>query len=217
MKRLLITLLFILFVSNKIYSDLNIARIHYEGGGDWYNDAEVIPNLINFMNKKTPIKFKNEQKILKLSDLDIMNYPFLYITGHGNISLTDSEIINFKKYVNRNGFIYIDDDFGFDKSIRRELKRVFPDKNLIELPSNHKIFSSYYEFPDGLPKIHKHEDKRPQAFGLFDEFGRLFLLYTYESNISDGWASPQTHKDPPEVRQKALKMGMNILYYLITE
>lgn len=195
---------------------LTIARLRYDGGGDWYNDPSVIPNLLNKVSKESNIETAEEQVVISLQNNKIFDYPFLYVTGHGNIHLNKEEIKNLKDYLKKGGFLYIDDDYGMDKHIRQQLKEIYPDQTLQELPASHPLFHCYYKFDNGLPKIHKHDDKRPQAFAIFNEFGRMIILYTYESNISDGWASPHVHKDPPGVRDKALKMGFNIVYYVLT-
>ncbi|MCK4357578.1 MAG: DUF4159 domain-containing protein [Candidatus Cloacimonetes bacterium] len=193
-----------------------IARVQYDGGGDWYNDTSVIPNLLREINNRTNIKAAEDQVIVSLKDNRIFDYPFLYLTGHGNIVLSDEEIKNLREYLKKGGFLYIDDDYGLDKYFRREIAKVFPNKPLQELPSSHPIFNCFYHFENGLPKIHEHDNKRPQAFALFDNFGRMIVLYTYESNISDGWASPEVHRDPPEIRKMAFRMGINMVYYVLT-
>ena len=193
-----------------------IARVQYDGGGDWYNDTSVIPNLLREINSRTNINAAKDQVIVSLNDNRIFDYPFLYLTGHGNIVLSDEDIENLREYLKKGGFLYVDDDYGLDKYFRREIARVFPNKPLQELPSSHPIFSCFHHFENGLPKIHEHDKKRPQAFALFDNYGRMMILYTYESNISDGWASPEVHKDPQEIREWAFKMGINIVYYVLT-
>ncbi len=196
--------------------EITIARVQYDGGGDWYNDTSVIPNFCNEISTRTLIKTAPEQAIVSLKNNSILNYPFLYLTGHGNISFSEEEIVNLRNYLEKGGFLYIDDDYGLDQYIRRELALVYPEKTLQELPATFPLFDSYYTFPNGLPKIHEHDGKRPQAFGIFDDFGRLIILYTYETNISDGWASPEVHKDPSYIREQAFKMGINIVYYVLT-
>jgi len=196
--------------------ELTIARVQYDGGGDWYNDTSVIPNLCDEINARTLIEASSEQAIVSFKNNSILNYPFLYLTGHGNISFSEEEITNIRNYLEKGGFLYIDDDYGLDEYIRRELTLVFPKKILQELPASFPLFDSYYTFPNGLPKIHEHDGKRPRAFGIFDDFGRLIVLYTYETNISDGWASPEVHKDPSRIRELAFKMGINIVYYVLT-
>lgn len=192
-----------------------LARLHYTGGGDWYNDPDIIPNLVEFLNKTLHTDFSLEQATVKPDASEIFDYPFIFMTGHGNVKFSENELINLRDYCNRGGFLYIDDDYGMDKSIRTEIAKLFPNSQLVELPANHAIFSCYYNLQDGLPKTHKHEDNRPQAFGIFDDYGRLMLLYTYESNISDGWSN--AHDDPAEVKDSAFKMGANIFYYLLTK
>jgi hypothetical protein len=195
---------------------LTIGRLQYDGGGDWYNNPSVIPNLCREINQRTTIKAAEDQVIVSLKDNRIFDYPIVYMTGHGNITFSDEEIENLKKYLNNGGFLYVDDDYGMDEHFRREIAKVFPNKKLQELPASHELFHCFYNFDNGLPKIHEHDGKRPQAFALFDEFGRMIVLYTYETNISDGWASPQVHNDPPEIRECAFKMGINIVYYVLT-
>ncbi len=192
-----------------------LARLHYDGGGDWYNDSDIIPNLVEFLNENLHTDFSIEQAIVKPDDTKIFDYPFIFITGHGNIKFSDNELENIREYTSRGGFLYIDDDYGMDKSVRTEISRLYPNDVLIELPVSHPIFSCYYKFEEGLPKTHKHDDKRPKAFAIFDDFGRMILLYTYESNISDGWSN--AHDDPEEIRSASFKMGANIFYYLLTK
>ncbi|RLC46935.1 MAG: hypothetical protein DRH57_05065 [Candidatus Cloacimonadota bacterium] len=195
---------------------VTIARVKYDGGGDWYNDPSIIPNLCKEIKNRTNIDVADDQEIVGLESNKIFDYPFLFLTGHGNIELKQEEINNLRDYLLKGGFLYADDDYGMDKYFRTEIKRVFPGKELKELPFSHNLFHCYYDFPDGLPKIHKHDGKRPQAFAIFDDFGRIMILYTYETNISDGWASPEVHKDPEEIREQAFKMGINICYYALT-
>ncbi|HPS39580.1 MAG TPA: DUF4159 domain-containing protein [Candidatus Cloacimonadota bacterium] len=192
------------------------ARLNYDGGGDWYNDPEVLPNLAIYLNSAVNTTFPTEQSVVKASESKLFEYPFVYLTGHGNIRFTDREVQNLRDWMERGGFLYADDDYGMDESFRREIKRIFPERELVELDGSFPLFTCFYDFSAGLPKIHKHDEKRPQAFGIFDDNGRLMTFYTYESNISDGWADPQTHKDPQELRETALKFGVNIVYYLLT-
>ncbi len=196
---------------------MQLARLHYSGGGDWYNDPEVLPNLAYFANKELNLKLSANEKIIMLTDADLPDFPFIYMTGHGNVKLSVREIDNLKEYLLSGGFLYCDDDYGIDKSFRSEMKKVFPNRELIELPKEHDLFNCYFDFSQGSPKIHEHDKKRPQTFAIFDDFGRMMVLYTYESNISDGWADYNTHKDSDQTREKALKFGTNILYYLLTK
>lgn len=193
-----------------------LARVQYDGGGDWYNDPEIIPNLVKFANANIKSSFLVKEKSIKLNDKKLFEYPFLFMTGHGNIKLNDDEISLLKKHLEAGALLYADDDYGMDESFRREIKRVFPDKNLVELPNSHPIYNCFFDFPKGLPKIHEHDNKRPQLFAIFSDTGKIMVLYSYESNISDGWANQDTHDDPPEVKETALKFGTNILYYFLT-
>ncbi len=192
-----------------------LARLHYDGGGDWYNDPDMLTNLAEYANKNIGTDFATDQAVVKPDDPKLFDYPFIFMTGHGNVAFSDKDIDNLRKYLERGGFLYADDDYGMDESFRREMQRLLPNMDMVELPAGHEIFHCCFDFPKGLPKTHEHDDRRPQAFGIFDSTGRMLVLYTFESNISDGWASPQVHNDPPEVREKALQMGVNILYYLL--
>jgi hypothetical protein len=193
------------------------ARLQYDGGGDWYNDPEVLPNLAKYANSVLNSAFPPDQSVVKASDPKLFDYPFLYLTGHGNIRFSEREIENLRTWMLRGGFLYADDDYGMDASFRREIKRIFPERELTLLDNSFPLFTSFYDFSSGIPKIHLHDEKPPQAFGIFDDNGRLICLYTYESNISDGWADPGTHDDPPAVRDKALKFGVNILNYVMNK
>jgi hypothetical protein len=193
---------------------LAVARLKYGGGGDWYNDRSIIPNLMREVNKRTGIEVVEEETIVELADPELFQHPFLFMTGHGNIRLSEEEVQRLRQYLSDGGFLYADDDYGMDKAFRREIKRVFPESDLAELPFSHPIYHILYDFPSGLPKVHEHDGKPPQGLGLFYK-GRLALFYTYETNISDGWADPEVHKDPPEIREQAFRMGLNILTYAL--
>ncbi|NLK49854.1 MAG: DUF4159 domain-containing protein [Candidatus Cloacimonetes bacterium] len=218
--KLIILLLLFLFGSlAAVTGDISrtgLARLQYDGGGDWYNDPEVLPNLARFLNQSLGTNFPIDQAVVKASDIKLFEYPFLYLTGHGNIRFSDREADNLRQWMQRGGFLYADDDYGMDESFRREIKRIFPEYSLTEIGPSHPLFTSFYDFSDGLPKIHEHDNQPPQAFGIFDDTGRMLCLYTYESNISDGWADPGTHNNPPEVRETALRFGVNIVYHLMT-
>ena len=194
----------------------SIARVHYGGGGDWYCDQSSIPNLLQYLEKNTPISVKNENIHVNLIDENAHQYPYFYLTGHGNIRFTDNEIISLRSILMNNGFLHADDNYGMDASFRREMKRVFPNKELVPLPNDHPIFHSYYSFPNGLPKVHEHDGKPPQALALFEE-ERMIVLYTYESDLGDGWENESVHQDPWPVREAALKMGVNIIYFALTQ
>ena len=208
------------FATTTLNADLNqiqLARVQYDGGGDWYNDPEILPNFADFLSQNLSININKRERVVKLSDTAIFQLPFLFMTGHGNIVASDSEILNTRNYLLNGGFLYVDDDYGLDESFRKFITKVFPEKSLIELPASHPIFSCYFDFPGGLPKIHEHDEQRPQLFAILDDNGRIMVLYTYESNISDGWADQETHNNPPEVREKALQFGLNIFYHLFVE
>ncbi len=192
-----------------------IARVKYRGGGDWYNDPSSLKNLIEYTNKEIPISIEPVYKDIALGSTEIHSYPFLFLTGHGTITTNNSEIRNLRTYLENGGFLYVDDDYGLDEHIRSVLTEVFPDEELLELPFNHPIYKQVFEFKNGLPKIHEHDNQNPKGFGLFRN-GKLVVFYTYESNLADGWADPEVHNDPPEVRTSALKMGVNILVYALT-
>ena len=194
-------------------SPFKIARLKYSGGGDWYNDPSAEVNMMDYLKKNTSIDV-DEPKFysVSVSSDEIFNYPFILITGHGNIELSQQEAVRLRKYCESGGFIFADDDYGMDESFRRELKKIFPGSELKELPFDHPIYNSHYAFPSGLPKVHEHDSKPPQGFGIYDN-GRLCLYYAYETNISDGWADTQEHQDPPEKRDEAFRMGTNIIVY----
>ena len=208
---------FIAFLLGSIYGQtFQIARIQYSGGGDWYCDPSSLPNLLNYLKNNTPISTYPEESKIKLSDDDASQYPYLYLTGHGNIKFNDNEIIALRSMLLNGSFLHVDDNYGLDKSFRREIKKVFPKKELVELPKDHEIFNSYFNFPDGLPKVHEHDNKPPQAFALFDQ-ERMILLYTYESDLGDGWEDQSVHQNPLIVRENALKMGVNIIYFALSQ
>ncbi len=208
---------FILLLFGNIYGQtFHLARIQYGGGGDWYCDPSSLPNLLKYLKNNTPISIHDHEARIKLTDDNANQYPYLYLTGHGNIKFNENEIIALRSILLNGAFLHVDDNYGLNKSFRREIQKVFPNKNLIELPKNHMIFNSYYKFPEGLPKIHEHDNKPPQAFGLFDN-NRMILLYTYESDLGDGWEDASVHGNPWPVREKALKMGVNIIYYALSQ
>jgi hypothetical protein len=190
-----------------------IALLKYNGGGDWYANPTSLPNLIKYSNQTINTRIKQKPATVEPASPDIFGYPFVHMTGHGNVVFSDAEIINLRNYMLSGGFLHIDDNYGMDEYIRREIKRIFPNNQLVELPANHAIFQKPNVFSGGLPKIHEHDGKRPQAFGIF-EGNRLVLLYTYETDLGDGWEDQEVHNNPKEVREKALKMGANILNYI---
>ena len=192
-----------------------MARLHYRGGGDWYNDPSIIPNLQRFIREHTTLQTADDEVRVTLEDDKLFQCPILFMTGHGRIRFSQEEAQRLRTYLENGGFLYADDDYGMDKYFREEIKKVFPDKELVELPVSHPIYHIVFDFPKGLPKIHEHDGKPAQGFGIFDK-GRLVVYYTYQTNISDGWADPEVHGDPENLRQAALKMGTNIVIYALT-
>ena len=193
-----------------------IAKLKYEGGGDWYANPTALPNLIDFINDKSNVKIAPTEEVVEAGGSQIYQYPYVYLTGHGNINLSSSEAQNLRKYLESGGFLHIDDNYGLEKYnyARREMKKVFPDQEFIELPYTHEIYTEHFEFPSGLPKIHEHDGKPPKGYALFHE-GRVVVFYTVETDLGDGWEDSQVHNDPEEVREKALQMGANIVLWAI--
>jgi hypothetical protein len=190
-----------------------VAVLKYGGGGDYYANPTSLPNLIKFCNKELKTNIDPEPDVVEVGSGDIYNYPFIHMTGHGNVFLNNQELDNLRNYLLGGGFLHIDDNYGMDKYVRREVAKLFPDKELIELPSSHLIYHQKYDFKNGLPKIHEHDNKTPQGFGIMHE-GRLILYYTYECDLGDGWEDMEVHGDSEETRLKALKMGANIIQYV---
>ena len=187
--------------------------IQYGGGGDWYSNPTALPNLIKFCNEQLNTTINRKPQVVTPNSIDLFDYPFVHMTGHGNVFFTQEEAENLRNYLLSGGFIHIDDNYGMDEYLRKELIKIFPNKELIELPRNHPIFKNPYNFSQGLPKIHEHDKNRPQAFGIFED-DRLILIYTFESDLGDGWENPEVHNDPQEIRLKALQMGANIINYV---
>jgi hypothetical protein len=195
---------------------LKIALVKYNGGGDWYANLQTsLPNLISYCNKNLGTTIDPQHAIVEIGSPEIFNYPFLHITGHGNIVFSEKEAENLRNYLKGGGFLHIDDNYGLDKFIRPQLKKVFPELDLVELPYSHPIYHQKYSFNTGLPKIHEHDSKPPQGFGLVYE-GRLVCFYSVECDLGDGWEDPDVHHDSPEAREKALKMGANLIQYAFT-
>ena len=195
---------------------VKIALLKYNGGGDWYSDPTALPNLIKFCNENIHTDIFPEPSTIEIGSPEIFNFPFVYTTGHGNIVLSKSDAQNLRLYLEAGGFFHVDDNYGLDKYFRREMKKVFPNKEFVELPPSHPIFHQKYDFNEGLPKIHEHNGKRPQAFGIFID-DRLVCLYTYECDLGDGWEDYEVHKDPPELHEKALEMGANIISFVFRQ
>ena len=206
----ILILLPLISLSQNTYS---LATLKYNGGGDWYANPTALPNLIEFSNKNIGTNIKKSPEIVEVGSSDIFNYPFLHMTGHGNIFFSNEEANNLRKYLLSGGFLHVDDNYGLDEFFRKEITKVFPNKKLVLINSNHIIFNQSFKFPNGLPKIHIHDAKPSEAYGIFDN-GRLICLYTYESDLSDGWEDAEVHNDSEETRLKALKMGSNIIEYV---
>ena len=212
LKVILIYLVFLSFVISDDIGKFSITRVQYGGGGDWYCDQSSIPNLLTFIKNNTNIPVALIERKSKIGEDIFIKSQYLYLTGHGNIKFSDEEAIILRNHLLSGAFLHADDNYGMDNSFRREMKKVFPEKEWVELPFSHPIFHAYYDFPNGLPKIHKHNDQPPQALALFDN-DRLIVLYTFESDLGDGWENKSVHNNPESIRIKALEMGTNIVMY----
>ncbi|RCR68914.1 DUF4159 domain-containing protein [Larkinella punicea] len=192
-----------------------IAKLKYNGGGDWYANKTSIPNLIKFCNANLRMNIFPEEDIVEVGSPELFSYPFVHMTGHGNVVFSDAEAQNMRRYLMSGGFLHIDDNYGLDKFIRREMKKVFPELSFIELPYNHPVYHQKFNFTNGLPKVHEHDGKAPQGFGLIWE-GRLICFYSFECDLGNGWEDQSVYNDPEEARQQALRMGANLLQYSTT-
>jgi Domain of unknown function (DUF4159) len=193
---------------------MTIGRLHYDGGGDWYANPSSLPNLLNAIRTRTGLRVAAQEKVVTLSDDELWNVPYIYMTGHGNVHWTDSDLATLRRYLEQGGFLHADDNYGMDVSIRRELQRLFPDKPMVEVPLTHPIYHLVYDFPKGIPKIHVHDGKPAQGFGIFLN-GRLAVYYSYQSDLGDGWEDFEVHHDPPEKHEAALRMGVNLFAYAV--
>lgn len=193
---------------------MTIGRLHYDGGGDWYANPSSLPNLLGAIRTRTSLRVAAEEKVVTLSDDDLWNVPYLYMTGHGNVHWSDRDLAILRRYLQQGGFLHADDNYGMDASIRKELARLFPDHQLVEVPLDHPIYHLVYDFPKGIPKIHVHDGKPAQGFGIFLD-GRLAVYYSYQSDLGDGWEDPEVHNDSPEKRESALRMGVNLFAYAV--
>ncbi len=202
---------FFFLVSFLLFSQ-DVAILKYKGGGDWYSNPTALPNLVKYCNDNIDTNINENIQTVEASSTDIFQFPLLHMTGHGNVFFSDNDAENLRNYLISGGFLHIDDNYGMEPYITKELKKVFPNSALIEIPKDHTIFNSAFNFPNGLPKIHEHDGKAPQAFGIFHE-SRLVLLFTFETDLGDGWEDQEVHNDPDDVREKALKMGANIVKY----
>ena len=193
---------------------MTIGRLHYDGGGDWYANPSSLPNLLAALRSRTALRVATDEKVVTLSDDDLWNIPYIYMTGHGNVHWSDQDLATLRRYLQQGGFLHADDNYGMDASIRRELGRLFPDHPMVEVPLDHPIYHLIYDFPRGIPKIHVHDGKPAQGFGIFLD-GRLAVYYSYQSDLGDGWEDPEVHHDPPEKRESALRMGVNLFAYAV--
>jgi hypothetical protein len=220
--RLLIALLFVFATAahgsraERAAPTPTIAQLQYDGGGDWYANPTGLPNLLRTIRDRTGLPVAVEPGRTRLTDPGLWKYPFLYMTGHGNVRFSEEELRTLRRYLESGGFLHVDDNYGLDESFRREIRRVFPDRELQELPASHPVFRVFYDLPEGLPKIHDHEGKPPQAFGIFDR-GRLVLFYSYESDLGNGWEDADRHGLPASTREAALRMGVNLFLYALSQ
>src|SRR5688572_26105646 len=195
---------------------LGAAQLQYDGGGDWYANPSGLPNLLRAIRDRTGLAMAEQPGRVRLTDPTLWSYPFVYMTGHGNVRFSEEEVQVLRRYLLGGGFLHVDDNYGLDESFRREIARVFPDRELQELPASHPVFQVFYKFPQGLPKVHRHDGKAPQAFGIFEK-GRLVLFYSYESDLGNGWEDADKHGNPPELREAALRMGVNLFMYALAQ
>jgi hypothetical protein len=212
---LFLSIISLSFIPLESIGQLKIAKLKYNGGGDWYANKTALPNLIEFCNQELGMNLSPDEDNVEVGSPDLYSYPYVYMTGHGNVVFSSEEALNLRNYLIGGGFLHIDDNYGLDKFVRLELKKVFPELELVEIPFDHPIYHQKFEFINGLPKIHEHDGKQAQGFGLFYE-GRLILFYSYECDLGNGWEDRRIHNDPEAKRQEALKMGANILSYCFT-
>jgi len=219
MKRIIWVLYFVFFWIAGITgqeTSVKIAVLKYNGGGDWYANPTSLTNLIDFCNKNLGTNIQPDYSTVEVGSRDIFNYPFVHMTGHGNVIFSDRDVNNLRNYLISGGFLHIDDNYGMDEFVRREMKKIFPEHEFVELPFSHDIYHRKYDFPKGLPKIHEHDNKPPRGFAIIYK-GRIVCFYTYECDLGDGWEDREVHKDAEEKRQEALKMGANIISYVFGE
>lgn len=200
--------------SSRAQEPVTIGRLHYEGGGDWYANPSSLPNLLRAVGERTGIPVAPREQVVTLSEDALWGIPFLHMTGHGNVSWSAADLRVLRDYLELGGFLHIDDNYGMDESIRKEIGRLFPEHELVEVPLSHPIYHVVYDFPRGIPKIHEHDGKAAQGFGIFLD-GRLVLYYSYEADLGDGWEDPEVHRDPPEKHEAAIRMGVNLVAYAV--
>ena len=193
---------------------LTIGRLHYDGGGDWYANPSSLPNLLKAIGERTTFKVAPREVVVTLKEDRLWDLPYLYMTGHGNVRFSDSDVETLRRWLRQGGFLHADDNYGLDESFRREMKRLFPETELVDVPLDHPIYRLIYQFPRGIPKIHEHDGKPAQGLGIFLD-GRLVVFYSHETDLGDGWEDPEVHKDPPEKREAALRMGVNLFAYAV--
>jgi hypothetical protein len=214
-RRLLLALLIVALLAAPSWAAIRVGRLKYGGGGDWYANPSSVPNLLKFAREQTALDLPDQPDLVSLDDKRLMDYAILFATGHGRIAFTPAEAARLRDYLLHGGFLHVDDNYGLDESFRPALKTVFPDRKLTELPFSHPLYHCVFDFPGGLPKIHEHHGGPPHGYGLLHE-NRVVLFYSYNTDLSDGWESPEVHQDPPERRLAALRMGVNILVYALT-
>lgn len=193
---------------------LTIGRLHYDGGGDWYASPSGLPNLLRAIRERTTLRTAEREVVVRLGDATLWDVPYIYMTGHGNVRFSDPELAILRRYLQQGGFLHADDNYGMDESFRREIARLFPDRPLVEVPLDHPVYNLVYAFPAGIPKVHEHDGKPAQGFGLFLD-GRLVVYYSYESDLTNGWEDPEVHHNPPDIREAALRMGVNLFVYAV--
>ncbi|MCA9731432.1 MAG: DUF4159 domain-containing protein [Deferribacteres bacterium] len=226
MKKKLVKITLIILVFSSIQSlifaqeawdrpEFTMARIKYNGGGDWYNDRSCIPNMLHFLSQNTAIRCAVNERYVELNDPALFSYPFLFLTGHGNVEFSEAEAKELRTYLSAGGFLYADDDYGMDETFRKQIKKVFPEEDWVELPFNFEIFHNVFNFTNGVPKIHEHDGGPGKTFAIFHH-RRLVILYTFNTNISDGWADADVHNDPEYIREKAFQFGTNIIVYALS-
>jgi hypothetical protein len=193
---------------------MTIGRLHYDGGGDWYANPSSLPNLLEAIRTRTGLRVAPQERVVTLRDDDLWNLPYLYMTGHGNVRWSEDDLVTLRRYLRQGGFLHADDNYGMDASLRRELARLFPGEKLVEVPLDHPVYRLVYDFPKGIPKIHEHDKKPAQGFGIFLD-RRLVVFYSYQTDLGDGWEDFEVHRDPPEKHEAALRMGVNLFAYAV--
>ncbi len=215
-KKIVLLLLLIVPLLSWAQYDLKLGLLKYDGGGDWYANPTALPNLAEFCNETLHTQIDPDYGTVEVGSAELFDYPFLHMTGHGNVLFSDGQAEQLRLYLLSGGFLHIDDNYGMDRFVRPAMKKVFPYLDFVQLRPDHPIFNQQFNFPKGLPKVHEHDGQAPQAFALYHE-GRMLCFYTYESDLGDGWEDPSVHNDPPEVHLAALRMGGNIIQFVFTE